>query len=416
MKTCLLTIVVMWFLVGIAPTVDGQSNEVAGWIFIYRSQSREEHQIHWIDLDTGIEDTIALPELWWFTSSPTRPMIAFTSTDQVYILDVSNRDLLNTGIIMSDNIDIIYGDHQHRSASLRWSPAGNEVAFIGYTEDGVVTVYVYEPDTEQLTYLTPNIDFREDFVDISSWSPDGRWLTVVGSWGENHNFRSALVARDGSAFIEFEPRTCEVRWSPNMHYLASATSCYESLHDASPLLLFTFDSTQPRIEQLPSLMGADTQTQFVQYVYPVWLNDSVLALNRRSVKRGVDLPPNSSEVDIVHFDVNLRQLTPVPNTLTDSSWHTMYGDWLLTRHDDGLIAYNMVDNRHEFVPTERLLPVSYSVVISPDDRFIALIDDVDTPGASHIRVINFTTHETLLDIAQQNHEDLSPIGFVPNGH
>ncbi|NJL54897.1 hypothetical protein HC928_06685, partial [bacterium] len=149
----------------------------------------------------------------------------------VYMVDMRD-PALNELPVPVLHKEVFLRDAEYLQAySLRWSPDGRTLAYVGQTAPGRADVFLYDTITAQQTNLSTHIPFVDDFVNLSDWSPDGNWLTFTGRWGQSaaqeDAYGGGILSHDGDAVIGLPsvPDLCDLVWSPEQRYLFSHNDC-----------------------------------------------------------------------------------------------------------------------------------------------------------------------------------------------
>lgn len=378
-------------------------------------------------LDRPTESVIDVPTFGFYALSPTQPMLAYSDAQGlVHIINLMTHEASSIGIVSIHNIDLVYGSHQQNSGSLHWSPDGRYLAFVGHqAEEDATNIYVYSVETENVTLTSPEITIVDQLVDITSWSPDSQWLTIIGRWTTDNNvsvaLRSAVLARDGSSWMELghEQRSCSVEWSPDQTRLVTDTGCFEGLDSNTALLIFSFDPSNPATNQREPLEVRETSPKkFARLDFPNWLDSDTLIFARFFGPRGGNLSPDDFMSEMVTYQVSSNAISVVPNSQTPSSWEFQYENhlfsWNLSESGNvpHLEAFNLIDQ--EFLqPIRRsgLCPTFYTRITS-DGQFVALYRGC-TPNANPaIEIINTHTDETVFEVSATENAIVYPLGFV----
>jgi len=130
------------------------------------------------------------PEIIWSVAwSPTGKQIAFVQYDDLWILTLDNRELLQ---VVAPSIDSHY-------AHLAWSPDGRRIAFaaLGIGAEKKTDIFSVDSDGSDLLNLTKTS--QQDFQPL--WSPDGQHIVYIsGDWAtyvmDTNGNNATLVSYD----------------------------------------------------------------------------------------------------------------------------------------------------------------------------------------------------------------------------
>jgi len=405
--------------------VTGGGNK-AGFIYITQptDQKTELNLYHFHDSSLI---SIELPSINFHNISPSKPLVVFTDEfGMIYILDLITQEIVSLDIQIVNNIELVYGSHQQKSGSLRWSPNGEILAFVGYSNEDLANIFVYHVETGELDVVNQDLQFIDNLVDITSWSPDSEFLTIVGRWFTQEDnqsnlpaFRSALIATEGSLYSELgnEQRTCEVYWSSDQDYLVSETGCFENQVVDTPLLIFGFDEVDMTPNQQSSLqLSSNFDDTNIRMIYPQWLDNNTLAFVALTSKRGVNLSSNSPISEIVQYDLLTDTYKPMPNSEVDFTWQTSDMGYVFSIVNDSeslyhLTGYNLMDQSYfNLVQYTDLCPAS-NVNVSSNGNLVSVLRGCSLNSLPIIELIDIRANEIIFDVVTPKGILLKPLGF-----
>jgi dipeptidyl aminopeptidase/acylaminoacyl peptidase len=412
----------------VAAQSEAQNTANFGYLYAIHGDNQPS-QLILTPLDGSPSTSMELPVYRYYAISPTEPLVAYIDSQGFgHIVNVLTHEEIDIGIETIASIELIYSTHQLRSGSLNWSPDGKYLAFAGYSQEGKANIYVYSIASRTLVVATPAITIYKNGVDISSWSPDGHWLTIVGSWSTDGShqsgvFRTAVIARDGSSFIELghQQKSCLFEWSPDQSGLVTDTNCFRNANDSNTsLLIFPFDPTNPSLSQQPPLeVRENAADKFARFSFPRWLDNDTLILARTWGPRGVNLDLDDFWSDIVTYTLSSNNFIVIPDTRRKPSWEMADENYFFAmiiekaNYLPRIEGYDLT--RQKFlqpIQYSDLCPVYYTLHISADGQFIAYLRGCALNANLIIEIMDTRTGKTILifEGTQDNRVDL--VGFV----
>ena len=158
----------------------------------------------------------------------------------------------------SDNRLISWrSSNENGVSSARWSPSGEELAFLSVNPEGVSTLYVYTPSTGALVEIHP-FDSTNDCLGGFSptpiftnpilyfaWSPDGAKLAFGSAHCIDNSPGLYTVSKAGENLVQYLPAATvqspgSVTWSPDSSYLAYIKADEASPFDTRNLYVATY--------------------------------------------------------------------------------------------------------------------------------------------------------------------------------
>jgi len=327
--------------------------------------------------------------------------------------------------------EVYYRDVRHiQSLSLRWSPDGRTLAYVGQTAPGRADVFLYDTITAQQTNLSAHIPFVDDFVNLSDWSPDGNWLAFTGRWGQPGLQVSmaggGLLSHDGNELIALAPThdLCDLVWSPNQHYLFSHNDClsFNNVQDSRDLTIYPLNLEQTDVPQPSSFRLSEITTNpWWRFHHPMWHEDGNIIMLRtfdQPLLNGTPVGTPGPDAEIIRVDVVTRhlQVMDYPLTMTVNTIQRGYqvNDWLFQLDNRVLHGYQPSQNRSFAVTLTNELPCSaFHARLSVDERYLALCVGIypDEPLPA-LLIWDVTTNQEVLRVPATGDNPPVPLGWM----
>jgi len=296
--------------------------------------------------------------------------------NHVYLINVSNGSITSLNVTILHKEGFAYDIEYIHARSMRWSPDGSMLAFVGQTALDRADIYLYDTASDELVNLTADIAFTSDLLNLGAWSPDGMWISIVGQWQRNPEITwltGGIISLDGENFVELDPNepVCKLIWSPTQLYLISPTDCpsYPTSQLGTDLVIFPLITSDSELQASDSLYFSDLTDGVWYYYYPKWSETTTFATMRLSaqpVVNGSLLP----RTEIIAYDIHNQQLTITP---TNTPLHLLTQGIQL---GEIVIWQNISQN----------VAVLYSTDISTGNTLTIPIDYPDICSLLHVRV------------------------------
>lgn len=285
-----------------------------------------------------------------------------------------DRDMDDSVLWMDDQRDI--------SRSLNWSPDGDVLAFVGLDDANVSTLYLYTVSTQNLAKL-PVVGIK-GAIDVASWSPDGKWLAIVGALtgaADESEIYPWVVSRDGKTVVQLsnDVQTCRLAWAPDNKHLASNTLCYAEVGGNSDLIILPLEPGSPIVLETPN------PDLLVRYGEPIWKDANHLVAVKKAGPAGLDAKPEDIKTKLVQYDLTSGSETDVPNAALKDDAVSPYASTFLWYSTDGktqsLEGLNVVSGARFSVPS-LLDPCRLAnATVDPESKYAALFTGCTTAGS-----------------------------------
>ena len=361
-----------------------------------------------------------------YAISPSLPYIAIAdATDTISVYNLRTKEASTLDVKLLQAQDAFATDFYYRtSRSLVWSPDDKLLAFIGRTSKARVDIYIYDTQTRKTKNLTASINLVSDLVNISGWSPDGKWLAYIATGKQTTNapiVEGNIVNLQGKS-VQLLPSqsVCRLTWSKDSKYLATNTACsrYSPDKQMSAIAIFTFDEEGNSSHII--IQDANTNTYYEE---PIWKQDNTVQVVKIETIATADLASIVSAHLMIYDNKGIEQQSTQKNInqlqLDDIARNSIQqGEWLFwltaaTTSEQHLSAYNLATNQllGEFPATASLCPLEY-IRVATQNEYLALLDgcNLDFPS-SIIRIYNLLTGLEEASFQGKISETI-PIGFV----
>jgi hypothetical protein len=397
-------------------------------LLIYSAGNPDEGwKVGWRSVpDSELSGQIDIPFAPGAFSAPPRDhffAIADVTSDTIYIIDVLTSSLVKLDIPLLHKEGFAYDMEYIAARSMRWSPDGTTLAFIGQTENERADLYLYETSTGQLNNLTSAIDFTSDFLNLSDWSPDGQWLALTGQWQPDTGWLiGGILSKDGKTFLKLnssEP-ICRLTWSPGQQYLFSPTDCSGYPADQQPanVMIFPVDLSAAEEQPLASFhLDGDTQNSW-HYDQPTWADENTIWALRSIVQpmlNGTAVGTPAPKPQLIQYDVDTRALEIISANemeLNALRYGTAFGQWIfwLDRKADpnAIYAFNLAARKQIYIAymSSDVCPERY-FRLSPDQSYLAFIDGCNQDILHRLIILN------IVDNAEVFQEQSAvPLGWI----
>lgn len=397
-------------------TVFAQDDTVKDAYFIYvrRSYTSQneisEVSIDITDLDDNIQASYTVDSVHYYALSPQNSYLTISGHDgTVSIINLVSEETVSLKFPINTAAQLIYDEYSIQAGTLHWSFDETQLAYVVPTSATTNHIYVYNLIEDTYINLTENIPLQGR-SGISSWSPDGQWISFIGTWNtddQQHYLRqTGFISLQTQELIELPLNhvTCRMIWSPNMDYIASTSLCYDTSGQTASLLWFPFNET---IDNL-SITQLNINLADNHSFYPVWMGDNKLKvsfLDYQSVSRVIYDALSGIILEETEF-------TPA----ITGAFH--YQNWLYsTVLMDGdqyqyIVAGFALDTGDSF-ELESLdgVCISRHIRTLNSQNLVAILRGCDINAASNIQIYDFSTNKLLLTIQAESDEQLEPIGF-----
>lgn len=399
------------------------------WALIYVSQTSTLTQVKWqFEGDSSQQHVVTTPTLSAVALSDNGKSLAYVDKQGIIsILDTENETIRSLSVPMNLTGELLYSvDYP---SSLHWSPSGRYLTFIGQTTTDRVDIYLYDLELATLKNVTQSLPIIRDYLAVSSWSLDEKWLSFVGAWRKDNEggviVEPGILSIGTGALIPLSPnqRTCGLYWSPDNRHLASTTECFEPSFGNASLLIFSFDPENPTssnsVDVIPS--GKDPDAEYWWYSEPRWRTNDDIVFPRDTGPRGTDLSPDDFEEKFVQYNLVTKIESPITGVDLDVIGPDMRGNWgiwnLAWTTKQGSIqfllkAYNFVTSQiFASPPGLSLCPAIYTR-ISSSAKLIALLTGC-TVGLNYtIQVFDLVSSQEVFRVDAVAGEFLRPVGFI----
>jgi hypothetical protein len=308
---------------------------------------------------------------------------------------------------------------------MRWSPNGELLAFIGQMQDNHADLYLYDTTTQQLTNLTSSIDFTNDLLNLSDWSPDGQWLALVGVWGQNQSnpslLKGAIISKDGEQFIELDPSepVCRLVWSPAQQYLFSNTDCPALPADQKATDIVIFPAPFSESSNQPFHIS-EAKAQAWRCPHAAWSDQSTINLLRSLVQPVINGTP-APEFELALYDVNTQQIQGVSDVeqvdLAALAGGIQLGEWIFwTEIIEGssvVHAYNLSEMKMLNIPLDFPdLCSAFHIRLSYDEAYAALAAGCEATGLNPKTIVWDIHNGASLFQIEQEGQITTPLAWV----
>lgn len=288
-----------------------QGNQDVGWFIGWRS-IREETLSGQVSIP-GPPTAFATPLLGNYFS--------VVVANDVYLIDISKGSLTPLNVTILHKEGFAYDIEYIRARSMRWSPDGTMLAFVGQTAPDRADIYLYDTTLDEIINMTSDIAFTSDLLNLGGWSPDGMWISIVGQWQRNPEIpwmTGGIISLDGENFVELNPDdpVCKLIWSPTQQYLISATDCpsYPTAQPGTDLIIFSLITSDSEIQVSDPLHFNDLTDDAWYYYYPKWSDATTFATMRLSAQPVVN-GSLSPRIELIEYNILNRQLTTIPTNM-----------------------------------------------------------------------------------------------------
>jgi hypothetical protein len=398
--------------------------------FVYARSERSSTSIFWDSMDDHTQvGYLEIPGTSIIHAlAPIGGKLAIASADGViHVVDLSRNDVtqLDANLDMDQDGSTLVDDYQYISSrSWLWSPDGEILAFIGRDESQKSSLYLYLAADRNLNKLP--ITSPDGLIDVSSWSPDGNWLAVVGSMARSDNQNGVdvwLVSRDGKSSMRLaeDQRVCRLAWAPDGKHLATNTACHEMLGGESSLIILSYDSSSLNRALNSSTFIADTNnTSYEWYGEPVWQDANRLVILKTTGPSGINLRPEEFRTGFVIYNLTSRTEvtlpTPIPkdrDILLQYSWSLWYTH-SSKEQTETLEGFNIPANATFRLESPPYLCALRYTKIDPNNEFVALMANCDPSSDQKpdIHIYNLRTHAEVAKITALNNTNLDVFGFT----
>lgn len=314
--------------------------------------------------------------------------------------------------------------------SLRWSPNGRTLAYIGQTSPSRADIYLYDTATTELTNLSAHIPFTDEFVNLSDWSPDGNWLAFTGRWeqsaAQEDSYGGGILSHDGNAVIGLPsvPDLCDFVWSPEQRYLFWHNDClgFNDAQNGRDLIIYPINLDQADTQQpAPFRLSEITTNPWWRFHHPMWQDDGNIITLRtfdQTLLNGMPVGTPGPDAEIIRVDVATRHLEVVdyPSTVTVNTIQRGYqvNDWLFQLDNGMLHGYQPSQNSSFAVILTNDLPCSaFHARLSVDERYLALCVGIypDKPLPA-LLIWDVTTNQEVLRVPATGDNPPVPLGWI----
>ncbi len=339
--------------------------------------------------DAILYGALASPDGQWIA------LVLFSPYGQsvIRLVNVNNAEIIDIPLEVGFGIFIEYEepDLLGQPQGIAWSPNSLYLGFIG--DDGETTnLYAYDMVHRALIQITS--DSRKYTL---VWSPDSQHLATSStdcSTGlcniqiETYNFdskqREAIVSvgLEGSGG---EAGLCQIRWSPDSHYVSFAKSC-DILDNARPKELYLLDSVENRLNQLTDYTTIAIQPPGAPIdFYPirwaaydsVWVDDHTMLVGSVHAEDTLD----NAISQIIAYDVQTQTQSILRDDIMATNWainpvsratafHSVTGYRRPQNHLDVQVA----TYANGVLSTTITAPVGCNLAWSPDGEYLAYTD------------------------------------------
>lgn len=390
--------------------------------FVYYTQDEEAGTSNLYLMDTATFEKVVLqtPLIEYIALAPSR-FIAYSDLDNwMYVLDLQTQTTHALELQLVVHLEVIYDSHTFLSGSMYWSPNGEQLAYVAQDAEGVVGIYRYSTLDNSIQKLSGSRVFKRGVADIASWSPDGKWLSVLGAWDfsvERWEIDLALLSADGTHWVDLESdqRLCRVVWSPDMRHLLSEQSCYASSIWSLPITLIEFDSELLTLRDVSARLETDTlENHFVSRSHPTWIDNETVRYVRylipisheygtRFVMQIIEGNLVKGDYTILHKEVDLTWQDFIDTRILIHTTSDQY---------ESVVAYDLYNNR--------LLPtyigsgsMGIGVVVSTSANLIFGCDGcTNTPGGRIFYFFDLETAEVIYSNRFDIPNPIRPVGFI----
>lgn len=325
MRNCMAISLTIWIFLSLSSP--GKAwQEASSATLVYSQKSQEtDWMIGWQSVpEAELSGQVAIPSPPVAFAAPAIGhyfSVVDSTSKSVYVINALDNSLRKLEIPILQKEGFAFDDDYRRARSMRWSPDGSALAFVGQTSTDRADVYIYDTTSDVLANLTADIPFTSDLLNLSSWSPDGQWMAVTGRWQQDSAaawMTGGILSADGETFVplDLNEPVCRLIWSSSQEYLVSPTDCpsYPGSRRGTDLVIFHVVNTGPETQVLaPSHISDHTENSW-NYYHPTWRDDRTIVAVR-SLRQPVVNGTPAPVFEFIEYNVSSQQVKVIPTEI-----------------------------------------------------------------------------------------------------